>query len=544
MIRRKYRRALCALLCLVLCVCLTLPALAYTGVSNWAKTDVDAADALGIIPETLSKRALTTPMTRIEMCHMAVNAFEKLTGSSLYPAKITHFSDTKDADVCVAFELGIVSGFPDGTFKPNNSITRQEFAKVTGNLLAALGWSEDAQTLSAFSDEGKLSNWSKQATARMTRLNIVNGDNNNRLNPGQSVSYEQACAMFFRSYSLFESDENAGAIGAAETVGEEEVQFQGLSKWAQSTVTQMSSMGMLPDSAQQVVMNEPITRGDVCEIAVRIYQCVKGSLPDASGMVFTDTDRKAVAQAKELGIVSGYPDGTFQPDGVLTREQMFQITNNLLIACGYKDLSDQQLLKQIFSDYSEIASYAKPCIALLYRIDVMRGDNQSRALPKAETSCEQAIAMFMRTLRMVGIWYQTHPLSEIKGPMTSPNAALQAVEMAKSYVGYPYVWAGASPSVGFDCSGLVYYIYRTLGYNIHRAGDGQASDGIAVKESEMQPGDIIIFSNKFTGAIQHVGIYIGDGLMVHAQSSRTGVVISKYDYDYNKYIYSIRRIVY
>ena len=128
--------------------------------------------------------------------------------------------------------------------------------------------------------------------------------------------------------------------------------------------------------------------------------------------------------------------------------------------------------------------------------------------------------------------------------MTSPNVALQVVELAKSFVGYPYVWAGASPSVGFDCSGLVYYVYKQFGYNLYRAGDGQANNGIAVKESEMLPGDIIIFANKYTGAIQHVGLYIGDGMMVHAQSSRTGVVISRYDYDQNKYIYTIRRIIY
>ena len=106
------------------------------------------------------------------------------------------------------------------------------------------------------------------------------------------------------------------------------------------------------------------------------------------------------------------------------------------------------------------------------------------------------------------------------------------------------MWAGANPSVGFDCSGLVYYVYKQMGYNIQRDGDGQAGNGIAVKESDMQPGDIIIFANKYTGAIQHVGLYIGDGMMVHAQSSRTGVVISRYDYDKNKYIYTIRRIIY
>ena len=545
MISRRLRRPLCALICLLFCLSLALPALAYSGVSNWAKEDVDAADALGIVPEELQKRALTSAMTRMEMCHMAVNAFEKLTGSSLYPAKLDHFSDTRDADVCVAYELGIVGGFPDGTFRPTNPITRQEFAKVTGNFLNILGWSEDAQILSAFADEASVSNWAKPAAADMVRIGIVNGDNKNMLNPGMSVSYEEACALFFRTYQMFENGEDVGTIGAAEIVGEEgEIVFNGLSNWAKATVTQMYGMGLLPESAVQMQMNLPITRGDLCEMAVRIYQGVSGTEPSADDAAMSDTDRQAILQAKNLGIVNGYPDGTFRPDGVLTREQMFQITENLLRACGYQKLTDEQLLTEAFSDYTSIGGWARECIATLFRIGVMRGDNQSRALPQSQTSCEQAIAMFMRTLKQVGKWYQNHPLSKIVGPLTSPNKALQVVDLAKSFVGYPYVWAGANPSVGFDCSGLVYYVYKQMGYNIQRDGDGQAGNGIAVKESDMQPGDIIIFANKYTGAIQHVGLYIGDGMMVHAQSSRTGVVISRYDYDKNKYIYPIRRIIY
>ncbi len=544
MISRRSRRLISAVLCLVLCVSMAASALAYTGVSSWAQEDVDAADALGIVPGSLQNRALTTPMTRLEMCYLAVNAFEKLTGSSLYPANINHFSDTHDADVCVAYELGIVSGFPDGTFRPSNAITRQEFAKVTGNLLNALGWSEDAQTLSAFTDETALANWAKPAAAQMVRLGIVNGDNNGRLNPGQSVSYEQACAIFFRAYQMFENGGEEGSIGAAEIVGDEQIEYEGLSSWAKSTINQMNSMGMLPESAAQAVMCDPITRGDLCEIAVRVYENVTGNAPEAAEAEFTDTDLPAVSQAKALGIVNGYPDGTFRPDGELTREQIFQISENLLKACGFTKKTDSELLQEAFSDYEDIGGWAGECIAVLYRIEVMRGDNRSRALPQAQTTCEQAIAMFMRTLKQVGKWYQNHPLSKIEGPMTSPNVALQVVDLAKSFVGYPYVWAGASPSVGFDCSGLVYYVYKQFGYNLYRAGDGQANNGIAVKESEMQPGDIIIFANKYTDAIQHVGLYIGDGKMVHAQSSRTGVVISDYDYDYNKYIYTIRRIIY
>ena len=543
MIRQKLRRLGCMILVLALCLTMCVEALAYTGVSNWATAEVEAAEALGIIPASLQKTPLNGAMTRLDMCRMAVNAFEKLTGTNLYPARIDHFSDTRESDVCVAFELGLVSGYPDGTFRPDKRITRQEFSKITDNLLNILGWSEDAQTLSAFPDEAKVADWAREAAARMVRLKVVTGSSGGNLNPEGAASYEQACAMFFRAFNLLEDDDMTGFSAAAEPIGDA-VEYNGLSAWARDTVLQMEMMNLLPESAATAVMTEPITRGDMCEMAIRLYTALGLPQPEVMEPAFSDTDRLVISQASKLGIVSGYPDGTFRPDAALTRQQFFQITNNLLKACGYAEPSDAQFLAKTYADAADIASWAQAGIAVLYRLDVMHGNDQGKATPNSDTTCEQAIAMLMRTLKQVGAWYEAHPLGKINGPLTTPNKALQAVELAKSLVGYPYVWAGADPSVGFDCSGLVYYIYRSLGYNIHRPGDGQASDGIAVSEADMQPGDIIIFANKSTGSIQHVGLYIGDGLMVHAQSSRTGVVINKYDYDYNKYIYTIRRIIY
>ena len=543
MIRCKLRRWCCILICLVLCVSMSVEALAYTGVSNWATAEVEAAEELGIIPTSLQKVPLNEAMSRLDMCHMAVNAFEKLTGTTLYPAKINHFSDTHDADVCVAFELGLVNGYPDGTFQPDKRISRQEFSKITGNLLDVLCWSEEAQSLGAFSDEGDVAGWAREAAARMVRLKVVNGSGG-KLNPESATSYEQACAMFYRAYMVLKNEDLNDDVGAAEPVGEEETVYNGLSNWARDIVVQMGVMELLPDSAAQAVMTEPITRGDMCEMAVRLYVLQGRQLPEVEEPTFSDTDREVITQAHKLGIVNGYPDGTFHPDAALTRQQFFQITNNLLKVCGFTEPDDAELLAQAYADAAEIGDWAKAGIALLYRMDVMHGDNQGRVTPTANTTSEQAIAMFMRTLNQVTSWYQDHPLKEINGPMTQPSKALQVVELAKSFVGYPYVWAGADPSIGFDCSGLVYYIYKQFGYNLYRSGDDMATNGIAVEESDLQPGDVIIFSNKYTGSIQHVGLYIGDGNMVHAQSSSTGVVISKYDYDYNKYIYSIRRIIY
>lgn len=543
--RSQLFRRICALiLCLSLCFGMSAEVLAYTGVSGWAQADVDAADKLGIIPDSLEKKALSGAMSRLEMCRMAVNTFEEITGTSLYPAKLNHFSDTKDADVCVAFELGIVDGLPDGTFRPNQTITRQEFAKIIENLLTVLGWSEDAQTLSAFQDEAKVGSWARNAAARMVELGVVTGGSG-KLSPQDSASIEQAGIMFLRAYNLLSSDEEGELGGAADPIeGEYVPSYSGASSWAEESLKTLDLLGLLPEFVTTTVVTEPITRGQMCELAVMTYGALGLELPAVEEPMFSDTDLEAISQAGSLGIVNGFTDGTFRPDELLTREQFFQITNNFLVACGHTEETDEALLKRVYTDAQSIGSWAYAPVALLYRMGIMQGNSHGNATPLDGTTCEQAIAMLMRTYRETIDWCKSHPLKEIVGPLTSLSISQQVANLAISLVGSKYVWAGASPSVGFDCSGLVYYVYKQFGYNLYRAGDGMAKNGIAVKESEMQPGDIIIFSRKSDGGIQHVGLYIGDGMMVHAQSSATGVVISRYDYDTSKFIYTIRRIIY
>lgn len=117
------------------------------------------------------------------------------------------------------------------------------------------------------------------------------------------------------------------------------------------------------------------------------------------------------------------------------------------------------------------------------------------------------------------------------------------VTFAKQYLGYRYVLGGTTPSSGFDCSGFVYYVFNSNGYNISRSLYAQASTGTAVTKSELQPGDVVFFNNTSSGSLGHVGIYIGDGMMVHAANSKRGVVTDTINSGYyNTYYYSARRI--
>lgn len=101
------------------------------------------------------------------------------------------------------------------------------------------------------------------------------------------------------------------------------------------------------------------------------------------------------------------------------------------------------------------------------------------------------------------------------------------VNFAMQYQGYPYVWAGNTPS-GFDCSGFTQYVVQnTLGYDITHSTDIQATYGSSVAWGDWLPGDLIFFVGTYEGgSITHVGIYVGDGLMIHAENPGTGVVLS------------------
>ena len=118
----------------------------------------------------------------------------------------------------------------------------------------------------------------------------------------------------------------------------------------------------------------------------------------------------------------------------------------------------------------------------------------------------------------------------------------QIAQYALQFVGYNYSWGGKDPSTGFDCSGLVYYVYSQFGYTLNRVAQDQALNGVAVNINDLQPGDILCFYSG-TSYIGHVGIYIGDGKFVHAQNSVTGVVITDLGGHYGERGFEARRIV-
>ena len=123
------------------------------------------------------------------------------------------------------------------------------------------------------------------------------------------------------------------------------------------------------------------------------------------------------------------------------------------------------------------------------------------------------------------------------------SVGAQVVEMAMAFLGTRYRSGGSSPN-GFDCSGFTLYLYAKFGYSLPHSATAQYKNcGYAVAKADLQPGDLVFFSDS-SHAIGHVGIYIGNGQIIHARYSVGKVTIDNLSASYytNRYV-GAKRIV-
>ncbi len=108
---------------------------------------------------------------------------------------------------------------------------------------------------------------------------------------------------------------------------------------------------------------------------------------------------------------------------------------------------------------------------------------------------------------------------------SAAGAALgeKLAQSVQKHLGAKYVWGGSSPK-GFDCSGLVQYVFRQHGIRLPRTSVKQSKVGKPVAKKDLRPGDLVFFSRRASGPVDHVGVYIGNDTFVHAVNRRNPVV--------------------
>lgn len=165
------------------------------------------------------------------------------------------------------------------------------------------------------------------------------------------------------------------------------------------------------------------------------------------------------------------------------------------------------------------------------RAELAQLEAAQRASQAAAARQAEAAALAQQTQSQLGGGYI--------GGNGAPGRYGAAVGIAMQYLGVPYVWGGASPS-GFDCSGLVTYVYAQLGVSLPHYTVSQYNypNAIHVSRSELQPGDLVFFYG-----LGHEGIYIGNNQFIHAPHTGSYVKIDSMDGWYASEWYGATRIL-
>ena len=189
----------------------------------------------------------------------------------------------------------------------------------------------------------------------------------------------------------------------------------------------------------------------------------------------------------------------------------------------------QPVIEEILLDYDDVYYFvyedAQRGVLYLYDEELVKVKENGQTVTKKKIIRKQVKAtVAYRELadEQIKREYTTGDPTLVPTTITASTELGRAiVNTAAKYLGVPYVWGGTTPD-GFDCSGLVQYVLNSLGIDVSRTSQQQIKDGVSVAKGDLQPGDLVFFEKN--GDVHHVGIYVGNGMMIHAP--RTGEVVS------------------
>lgn len=185
------------------------PVSAFTDLSPWAEESVLRMEQMNLIPDAVRENSMTSTITRGDVCRIAMRSYKQLTGTTdeqLGVPEVNPFTDTDDADILNAHRLGIINGKGDGTFCPDDPITRQDFFKISANFLEAVDYyyvDDVYADLRVFQDCEEIADYAYDATQLMVGIGVVQGDDIGCLNPTDHIISQEALVIFLRIYDFY-----------------------------------------------------------------------------------------------------------------------------------------------------------------------------------------------------------------------------------------------------------------------------------------------------------------------------------------------------
>ncbi len=268
--------------------------------------------------------------------------------------------------------------------------------------------------------------------------------------------------------------------------------------------------------------------------------------------------KSSVITTLNYSLMNGVTDTQFAPTGATTREQAIASVNRSYAQFG--DASGYELALPVITLPEEDAEIEEGAFdiewtgtedAINYIYMIKNSDGElvekyetnltSATVESAKLKVGKYYSIIVGAVLADGSECYSVPVDfKYKAAKRSPEKeaayvaenpiAQQLIDTAAEYLGTPYVWGGTTPA-GFDCSGFVQYVCKQNGISIARVADDQLKkSGVSVSRSQLQPGDLVFFGSG--NYATHVGMYVGDGMMIHSPSTGKSIMYTTIDSGY------------
>lgn len=402
-----------------------------------------------------------------------------------------------ESEYQAASEAGLVS-YSVVSNNLKDSITRQEFCELAMNLYRRLT-NEDVPVPAnnPFSDTKSV------AVVQAYNYGIVNGTSDGNFTPNRLVTREEMAKMLVSTLTASEVTLNI-ADGADSEYVDYFTDGDEVSAWAMSSVNTALSYGLMTGVTEETL--EPLAATSREQAIVSVNR----SYSKFGDIVYSNVELPIISVPEEGSTIT---DSYFD---IKWSEPAGTSAYHVII----KDASSRAVvLKDIETNHIGIASSMLPNGSYSIIVGAVLGDgSEVYSMPVDFTYA------YAKNTTTTSVLDPALGLDESGSgsAYTSTNPVIQSIlSTADKYKGTPYVWGGTTPA-GFDCSGFVQYVYAQNGISITRTTYTQwDNDGIYVSRANLQPGDLVYFGSGSSPS--HVGLYVGNGMMIH--SPRTGDVI-------------------
>ena len=309
--------------------------------------------------------------------------------------------------------------------------------------------------------------------------------------------------------------------------------------WAETSgiIDKAVAQGIIKGDSGYFRPEDKVTRAEVAAMLMRIAGVADGTYPNVNETPFVDVaDNQwytaCINWAQDMGIMNG-TQGYARPEAAVSREELACMLGNFQVRCAGETLSGSISLLSKYPDSSAINDWALQSMAWAVDMDILGGSaNLQPGASATRAEATKMVVVLNESLNGTVDDPVNPPVDEpaddeIDGSTDNGGSdsivGTAAVELALQFEGADYAYGGDSPDEGFDCSGLVYYVYSQLGYSLPHGSNSQLAyfqehaSRFVTDEADLQYGDVVFFPG-------HVAFYVGDGICFGAR--RPGVPAS------------------